>query len=108
MANSMLLRGQKRPEVDLYDYNYLQIKYLQAENTYNKFLLKLTNMIMDNVNDFENSTQDELNKALEKARTDFEQIQEAIDAEKAYIEIKQELDAEQGKVTEEFKTYFLQ
>lgn len=88
-------------------YSALQIKYMQAENEYNQYLLQFTNIIMDNIRDYRNPSREELNAALEKARNEYEQMNEAIEAEKAYKKVKMELETEYGKQTEELKSYFM-
>ena len=94
--------------MDLSRYNHLQVKFMRAERIYNHYLLQFANKVMDNVEDLNKPTKEDVAEALEKARKEFEQIQDALEAEKLYREVKMELDAEQGKEAEEFKPYFMQ
>ena len=93
---------------DMHRYNSLQIKYLQAENKFNKFLLQFTNKVLDNISNIQNPTKEELNAALEKARADFEHLQEALEAEKELRDIKLQLQEEHNHQIEEMKPYFMQ
>ena len=71
-------------------------------------MLQFTNKVFDNLSNLKNPSKEEYLKAFEKAKAKYEQLQDALNAEKAYLDTKKELNIEEGKIVEELKPYFMQ